>query len=125
MTAVANEAASADRFTERVIRSGGRIGIVDIGSNTVRLVVYDAPARLPVPIFNERVACQLGRGIGKTHRLNPDGVKLAFQSLSRFTSIAKQMPVERFKLVATAAVREAEDGPDFAREVEKRFGYPV
>lgn len=126
MTAAANDAIALDRFTERAqVRTGGRIGIVDIGSNTVRLVVFDAPARLPVPIFNERVDCQLGKGIGKSHKLNPDGVKLAFKTLGRFTALARQMPVERFKMVATAAVREASDGPEFAREVQQRFGYPV
>ena len=60
-----------------------RIGIVDIGSNTIRMVVYDAPARLPVPIFNERAICALGKGIGRTGHLNPVGKNLAFQALDR------------------------------------------
>jgi len=88
MPAAAKENTVTDRFSERSARTGGRIGIVDIGSNTVRMVVYDAPARLPVPIFNERVSCQLGKGIGKSGRLNPDGVKLALKTLARFTSLA-------------------------------------
>ena len=104
---------------------GGRIGIVDIGSNTVRLVVFDAPARLPVPIFNERVTCRLGHGIGQTGKLNPEGVELAFRALARFTGIAREIPVERFKMVATAAVREASDGQAFTEEVEARFQFPV
>ncbi len=105
--------------------SNGRIGIVDIGSNTVRLVVFDAPARLPVPVFNERVSCRLGKGLGKFGKLNPKGVELAFRSLKRFTSLAREMQVESFVMLATAAVREAEDGEQFAKEVESRFGYPV
>jgi exopolyphosphatase/guanosine-5'-triphosphate,3'-diphosphate pyrophosphatase len=125
MPAAAKENTANDRLSERSARTGGRIGIVDIGSNTVRMVVYDAPARLPVPIFNERVSCQLGKGIGKSGRLNPEGVKLALKTLGRFTALAKQMPVERFKMVATAAVRDAADGPDFAKEVQRRFGFPV
>ncbi|MCD6073515.1 MAG: exopolyphosphatase [Rhodospirillales bacterium] len=125
MPAAAKETSANDRFNERPARTGGRIGIVDIGSNTVRMVVYDAPARLPVPIFNERVSCQLGKGIGKSGKLNPDGVKLAFKTLGRFTALAKQMPVERFKMVATAAVRDASDGPEFAKEIQRRFGFPV
>ena len=107
--------------TVQELRTGGRIGIVDIGSNTVRLVVFDAPARLPVPIFNERVTCRLGRGIGQTGKLNPEGIELAFSTLARFTGIAREIPVERFKMVATAAVREAADGPAFAEEVKARF----
>ena len=111
--------------TVQELRTGGRIGIVDIGSNTVRLVVFDAPARLPVPIFNERVTCRLGRGIGQTGKLNPEGIELAFSTLARFTGIAREIPVERFKMVAPAAVREAADGPAFAEEVKARFEYPV
>ena len=105
--------------------SNGRIGIIDIGSNTVRLVVYDAPARLPVPVFNERVSCRLGKGLGKFGKLNPKGVELAFRSLKRFTNLAREMQVESFVMLATAAVREATDGAEFAAEVERRFGYPV
>ncbi|MDP6258420.1 MAG: hypothetical protein QGH63_04955, partial [Rhodospirillales bacterium] len=103
----------------------GRIGIVDIGSNTVRLVVYDAPARLPVPIFNERVACRLGKGLGQTGRLNPEGVELAMRTLGRFTNLVREMKVERFVLLATAAVREATDGSDFVEGIKHRFGFPV
>ena len=55
----------------------GRIAIIDIGSNTVRLVVFDAPMRLPVPLFNEKVQCELGRGLAATGRLNRSGVGLA------------------------------------------------
>ncbi len=103
----------------------GRIGIVDIGSNTVRLVVFDAPARLPVPIFNERVACGLGKGLGQTGRLNPDGVALAMQTLGRFTNLAREMQVENFVMLATAAVRDASDGAVFTEEVERSFGFAV
>ncbi len=103
----------------------GRIGIVDIGSNTVRLVVFDAPARLPVPIFNERVACELGKGLGQTGCLNPEGVELAMQTLGRFTSLAREMKVESFVMVATAAVREASDGAAFTKDVQRSFGFPV
>ncbi|MBT4941201.1 MAG: hypothetical protein HON14_18815, partial [Rhodospirillaceae bacterium] len=103
----------------------GRIGIVDIGSNTVRLVVFDAPARLPVPIFNERVACGLGRGLGQTGQLDPAGVELALKTLGRFTNLAREMKVENFILVATAAVREASDGDSFVEEIHRSFGFPV
>ncbi len=103
----------------------GRIAIVDIGSNTVRLVVYEALTRLPLPVFNERVTCGLGRGLGKTGKLNPDGVELATTALTRFASLAKQMEVDRLELLATAAVREAKDGPDFVADIAKRFGHTV
>ncbi len=103
----------------------GRIGVVDIGSNTVRLVVYDAPARLPIPMFNEKVQCALGLGMDHTGRLNPNGVVEAKRSLARYVRLSEAMGVERLTLVATAAVRDAEDGPDFVANVEDAFGLPV
>jgi exopolyphosphatase / guanosine-5'-triphosphate,3'-diphosphate pyrophosphatase len=103
----------------------GRIGVVDIGSNTVRLVVYDVPTRLPFPLFNEKAQCGLGRTIAKTGRLDPDGVKTALRALARFVLLAEAMDVDRLELVATAAVREADDGPDFVAEIGKRFGCTV
>lgn len=103
----------------------GRIGIVDVGSNTVRLVVFDAPARLPIPIFNERVACRLGKGIGKSGKLDPEGVEQALQCLARFCGLAREMQVEQFKMLATAAVREAADGEEFVRRVEETCSFKV
>ncbi len=103
----------------------GRVGVVDIGSNTVRLVVYDAPTRLPIPIFNEKAECGLVRGMAETGRLFPDGVKEALRSLKRFNLLSKTMGVERLALVATAAVREAKDGPDFVSRVDDIFSVKV
>jgi exopolyphosphatase / guanosine-5'-triphosphate,3'-diphosphate pyrophosphatase len=103
----------------------GRVGVVDIGSNTVRLVVYDAPTRLPIPIFNEKAECGLVRGLAETGKLYPEGVTEAIRSLRRFNLLSKSMGVERLALVATAAVREADDGPDFVERVDEIFGVPV
>ncbi|HIF58576.1 MAG TPA: Ppx/GppA family phosphatase [Rhodospirillales bacterium] len=112
--------------TKNIQVSGdNRIGIVDIGSNTIRLVVFDAPARLPVPIFNERITCGLGKGLGLTGQLNPSGADLAIRTLGRFTRLAREMQVEHFVLVATAAVREANNGTMFVEEVKRRFGHSV
>ena len=54
---------------ERGMGIPGRVGVVDVGSNTVRLVVYDVPTRLPLPIFNEKAQCALGSGLAKSGRL--------------------------------------------------------
>ena len=105
--------------------ASNRIAIIDIGSNTVRMVVYDAPARLPVPIFNERVICGLGKGIGKSGKLHAEGVELALSALDRFCALAREMRVEQFRMVATAAVRDSEDGQTFADLVKDRCGFPV
>ena len=110
---------------EAEVVAAGRVGIVDIGSNTVRLVVYETHTKLPIPIFNEKVQCALAREMGKTGQLNPRGIEQALRSLARFTRLAKAMDVGRLELVATAAVREASDGAVFAEQVEKVTGHPV
>jgi exopolyphosphatase/guanosine-5'-triphosphate,3'-diphosphate pyrophosphatase len=103
----------------------GRIGVVDIGSNTVRLVVYDVPNRLPIPIFNEKSQCALGLGLAQSGRLNPDGIAEALRSLVRFVRLAKAMDVSHLELVGTAAVRDASDGPEFVRRIESKCAVPV
>jgi exopolyphosphatase / guanosine-5'-triphosphate,3'-diphosphate pyrophosphatase len=103
----------------------GKVAIIDIGSNTLRLVVYDAPLRLPIPMFNEKAQCELGRGLAASGRLNPDGVLLAMDSLSRFINLSHSMGADHLELVATSAVREAVDGPDFVAEIKRRFDLDV
>ncbi len=103
----------------------GRVAVVDIGSNSVRLVVYDAPARLPIPMFNEKAACELGLGLDKSGRLNPIGVPKALDSVWRFVGLSQAMGVEKLEIVATAAVRDAVDGPEFVAEIEKRTAHKV
>lgn len=101
-------------------KGGGRIGMVDIGSNSVRLVVYDQLKRAPAALYNEKVLCQLGRGLAITGKLNPDGVEMARAAIARFLAMAQAMEVTELDIVATAAVRDASDGKDFVAELEKR-----
>lgn len=117
-----------DNFGKEVVadvRAADRVGVVDIGSNTVRLVVYDTANRLPIPIFNEKAQCGLGRSLGKTGRLSPRGVTEALRSLARFSRLAEAMAVGHLEIVATAAVRDAADGPAFVGEAERVAGHPV
>jgi len=116
--------AAADRPPKKAATQG-RVAVIDIGSNTVRLVVYDIPNRLPIPIFNEKSECGLGRGLGKSGVLNPEGVDEALRSLTRFIRLSEVMGVEDLALVATAAVREAADGADFTKVIEQRFKVKV
>jgi exopolyphosphatase/guanosine-5'-triphosphate,3'-diphosphate pyrophosphatase len=103
----------------------GRVGVIDIGSNTIRLVVYDTPTRLPIPIFNEKANCALVSGLEQSGRLSPEGITKAIRSLTRFVRLSEQMGVERLELVATAAVREASDGLEFVSRVEELLGVVV
>ena len=105
--------------------SAGRIAIIDIGSNSIRLVVFDGLRRTPIPVFNEKVLCGLGRSLDITGRLDPDGVALAHPNLERFISLIQAMGVARTDVVATAAVREAADSADFVADVERRCGVRI
>ena len=109
----------------RGARGGGPVGVVDIGSNSIRLVVYDGLTRAPVPLLNEKVLCGMGRGLGETGRLDPDGVASALSHLARFVALARAIGVRRLDALATAAVRDADDGRDFANEVRRRTGMHV
>lgn len=103
----------------------GRVAVIDIGSNSIRLVVYDALARSPLALFNEKVLCGLGRGVEKTGNLNPDGVAQALTALERFAALAAGMRVVRLDVIATAAVRDARDGRAFVEAVERMTGLTV
>jgi exopolyphosphatase/guanosine-5'-triphosphate,3'-diphosphate pyrophosphatase len=99
-----------------------RIGVMDVGSNSVRLVVYDVRGRAMQPRFNEKVLAGLGRGLASTGKLNRDGVEVAVAALARFASITRAQKVEALFPFATAAVREASDGKEFADRVKKETG---
>jgi len=102
-----------------------RVGIVDIGSNSIRLVVFDRITRAPLLLFNEKVLCGLGRGLDESGRLNEEGVDSALVNLVRFVRLAKTMGVGHLDLLATAAVRDASNGAQFAAAVKRRCGVPV
>lgn len=104
---------------------GRRVAVIDIGSNSIRLVVFEGSVRAPTPIFNEKVMCGLGRGMQSSGRLNPEGVADAQENLGRFVGAAAAMKVANLSAFATAAVREAEDGPDFIEALRRRLGLEV
>ncbi|CAM3670386.1 Ppx/GppA family phosphatase [Paracoccus yeei] len=108
-----------ERASERAL---SRVGVVDVGSNSIRMVVFDGAARSPAYFYNEKVMAGLGQGLATTGRLNPEGVVRGMSALKRFAALAEGMGIKPLTCVATAAVREAEDGPAFRRAVEKETG---
>jgi exopolyphosphatase/guanosine-5'-triphosphate,3'-diphosphate pyrophosphatase len=103
----------------------GLIAIIDIGSNSVRMVVYHALKRVPLPLFNEKYMCALGRGLARTGKLNPEGVKQAEGAIARFLVMARRLEVASLDIIATAAVRDATNGDAFVRGLEKAHGITI
>ncbi|WP_184719288.1 Ppx/GppA phosphatase family protein [Caulobacter sp.] len=99
--------------------------VIDIGSNSVRLVVYRLEGRAIWTVFNEKVLAGLGRDLAKTGRLSPEGVIQTLQALKRFRAVLEAVKPAEVFAVATAAAREAKDGPDFIRRVREETGFSV
>ncbi len=95
------------------------IAIIDIGSNSVRLVIYEGLTRSPSVLFNEKVLCGLGKGVAETGKLDKLAKQRALLAIKRFKQICLQNEVGELHILATAAVREAENGPKFISEVEE------
>ncbi|MDQ7018794.1 MAG: Ppx/GppA phosphatase family protein [Robiginitomaculum sp.] len=99
--------------------------VIDVGSNSVRLVVFRTHETFFQPIFNEKVLAGLGRGVAQTGKLNPEGAVAAMAALKRYKRIIKARGVSNVLAVATAAVRVAEDGPDFIKAVKAQTGLRI
>ena len=115
-----------ERFRERqATRDLEPLGVIDIGSNSVRLVIYEGAVRAAAPLFNEKVLCGLGRQVATTGQLGGQAVARALAALVRFRAIARILGVKNLRAIATAAVRDAEDGAEFIRRGEDVCGTTI
>src|SRR5271169_5647181 len=111
---------------ERAGRAGrAPYAIIDIGSNSVRLVVYDQLGRAPLPRFNEKSLCRLGDGLAETGAIAADGFRRTVEALRRFRGIADAMGVTRIDVVGTEAIRKASNGPALAAAIAAESGLKV
>jgi exopolyphosphatase / guanosine-5'-triphosphate,3'-diphosphate pyrophosphatase len=101
------------------------VAIVDIGSNSVRLVAYEGRTRAPTPIFNEKTFCGLGRGVVTTGALAAEAMERALTALARFEALCRTMGVRDIQVVATAAARDARNGAEFLDRAEQAIGAPI
>ena len=112
-------------FDEPSARALARVGVVDVGSNSVRLVVFDGAARSPAFFYNEKIMASLGDGLAETGHLSVDGKARALSAIRRFKLLADSMGISPLTTVATAAIREAEDGPAFCTQIEAETGLRI
>ncbi len=101
------------------------VAVIDIGSNSVRLVVYEGKTRNLAATFNEKTLCGLGREVQSTGLLATDAVEKALAALRRFKALCRVMKVGEIHAIATAACRDATNGPDFIARAERICGVPV
>jgi len=101
------------------------VSVVDIGSNSIRLVIYEGMSRSPAILFNEKVMCGLGKGLARTGRMDQASVDRALAALHRFSALSRQARASTMFALATAAAREAENGPDFIHRAEMILGQKV
>ncbi|SNY93806.1 exopolyphosphatase / guanosine-5'-triphosphate,3'-diphosphate pyrophosphatase [Cohaesibacter sp. ES.047] len=119
---------SSDKFELDKFRNQGRISgsapvaVIDIGSNSVRLVMYERASRAPIPMYNEKQLCGLGKGVAGTGKLNEKSVACALKALKRFRFMIDHADVGTLYVLATAAARDASNGADFMAEVEAICG---
>jgi exopolyphosphatase/guanosine-5'-triphosphate,3'-diphosphate pyrophosphatase len=115
----------AGAFAQGRIDNGPPVAVIDIGSNSVRLVVYEGLTRSLTPIFNEKVLAGLGREVLSTGLLAEDAVDKALAALVRFRALARAMRVGKQFAIATAACRDASNGREFIARAEKVIGVPI
>jgi len=112
------------------LKRASRVGrepyaIVDIGSNSVRLVVYEELGRAPLPRFNEKSLCRLGDGLAQTGAIAADGFRRTIEATRRFRAIADAMGVKRIDVTATEAIRRATNGRALADAIREASGFSV
>lgn len=96
--------------------------VIDVGSNSVRLVVYRVDGRSIVPFLNEKTQAALGAGLSETGALTPERMDQALMALKRFAAVLKGLGVRDVVAVATAAIRAASNGQDFVERVRLETG---
>ncbi len=114
-------------FDRRAAKSSAsEVAVIDVGSNSIRLVVYRVAGLAMTPILNEKAMAALGRGVSSNAAPLPEkGVRIAFEALKRFSTIIQGHGIRHIEAVATSAVREAKDGEAFAARVRKELNIPL
>ena len=98
-----------------------KLAVIDIGSNSIRMLIYDDFSSSRVPFFNEKAVCELGKNLDKSRKLHKSGVEYAYRVLKRFSEILNVSKISNVKIIATAVLREATDAQPFVENIERLF----
>lgn len=112
-------------YTKKSLANKNTHAVIDVGSNSVRLVIYNVFDGALVPIHNEKTLAALGKGLGSSKKLSPEGVEMALSALKRFKLILDSLKINNIDAIATAAIREAIDGPSFVKKVANEIGIKI
>lgn len=104
-------------------RKPSHYGVIDVGSNSMRLVVYDDLSRAPFPRFNEKSLVALGDGLDDEGYFTDEAMNGALTAMSRFKAIADAMDVPRVDVLATEAMRRAKNGPELIAKIAETTGF--
>ena len=115
----------ADPTAQGRLKGARPVAVLDIGSNSVRLVVYERHARSLTPLYNEKAACALGRGLAQTGRIAYENIDRALTAIQRFALVSRLMQVGTTHILATSAVRDASNSKAFVDAVEEIMGARV
>lgn len=115
----------ADPTAQGRIKGGRPVAVLDIGSNSVRLVVYERHARSLTPLYNEKSACALGRGLASTGKLGYESIDRALTAIQRFALVTRLMQAGQPHVLATSAVRDAKNAKAFVDAVAEIMGADV
>ena len=107
------------KVIQQKVFSAKKDAIIDLGSNSIRMLIYQDFINSQIPVFNEKAVCALGKTLDKTGRLDPEGVEYAYNVLERFKNILDNSKISSCEVIATAAVREAKDSKEFIEKVEQ------
>lgn len=110
---------SAKESAKGRLDHGPPVAVIDIGSNSIRLVIYEGLTRSPTPIFNEKVLAGLGRHVQTTGLMAPEAIAAALAALRRFRALCDILHVRKVWAIATAACRDARNGQAFIDQAER------
>jgi exopolyphosphatase/guanosine-5'-triphosphate,3'-diphosphate pyrophosphatase len=99
--------------------------VIDVGSNSIRLVAFRGERRTPLVLFNEKVMAGLGRGVAESGAISDEGMEAARAALARFRLLCDDMRVDHLHAFATAAVRQASNREAFVEMARKSCGMNV